>query len=135
MLFCRCSSTLEQLNSNQQMECSIPPAGSSIIGLTILNGNHHTGQRCPEAFDVRSSEAQTSVSDSADAPLKSPPKKQILLVSNLVMHYRVSVYNSFHRRFDAMGYNFSVLASALQKENKKPLEFEFRELPFNYSKY
>ena len=27
---CRCSSTLERLNRNQEMECSIPPAGSNI---------------------------------------------------------------------------------------------------------
>lgn len=26
---CRCSSTLERLIRNQQMECSIPPAGST----------------------------------------------------------------------------------------------------------
>jgi glycosyltransferase involved in cell wall biosynthesis len=87
------------------------------------------------AVDLRSPRTQASANDTADSLPNASPRKEILLVSNLVMHYRVSVYNSFHRRFADMGYNFSVLANALQKQNKRPLEFEFRELPFNYSKY
>lgn len=61
--------------------------------------------------------------------------RRVLLVSNLVMHYRVSVYNYFHRRFRESGYEFSVIADRLQTENQRPLEFEFRELPFNFLNY
>ncbi len=61
--------------------------------------------------------------------------KRILLVSNQVMHYRVSVYNYFHRRFREYGFEFSVLADCLQPENQTPLEFEYRELPFDFLAY
>lgn len=61
--------------------------------------------------------------------------KRILLVSNKVMHYRVSVYNYFYRQFLSMGFQFSVLADSLQKENRRPMEFEFREIPFKFFKY
>lgn len=63
------------------------------------------------------------------------PRKNVLLVSNEVMHYRVSVYNYFHRRFRESGYEFSVLTDHLQKQNQNPLQFELRELPFNFLEY
>lgn len=59
----------------------------------------------------------------------------ILLISNRVMHYRVSVYNYFHRRFRECGFEFSVIADCLQKQNQKPLEFALRELPFDFFDY
>lgn len=61
--------------------------------------------------------------------------RKVLLVSNLVMHYRVSVYNYFHRRFREAGFEFSVIADRLQAENRCPLEFEFQQLPFNFLNY
>lgn len=61
--------------------------------------------------------------------------RKVLLISNLVMHYRVSVYNYFYRRFRESGFEFSVIADGLQRENQRALEFEFQELPFDFLKY
>jgi glycosyltransferase involved in cell wall biosynthesis len=61
--------------------------------------------------------------------------KKVMLISNRVMHYRVSVYNYFHKRFAENGYDFSVRSNELQKSNKHPLAFDFKEIPFSFSKY
>jgi glycosyltransferase involved in cell wall biosynthesis len=60
---------------------------------------------------------------------------KIVLVSNQVMHYRVSVYNYFHSRFREQGFEFSVITDCLQKENQKTPAFELRELPFDFFAY
>ena len=65
----------------------------------------------------------------------SGPPRKILLVSNRVMHYRVSVYNYFHRRFRESGFEFSVLADSVQAESQRPPEFELTALPFNFLNY
>jgi glycosyltransferase involved in cell wall biosynthesis len=61
--------------------------------------------------------------------------KKVLLVSNRVMHYRVPVYNYFWRRFQELGWDFVVRSNQLQKENPHPLEFDFKEIPLEFSKY
>jgi len=61
--------------------------------------------------------------------------KRVLLISSKVMHYRVPVYNYFHRRFREIGFELSVIANALQKQNQKPVEFDFRELAFSFGTY
>ena len=61
--------------------------------------------------------------------------KKILLISNKIMHYRVSVYNYFHKRFAEEGYEFSVIADKMQKENRFKPVFDFKEIPFKFSKY
>src|ERR1017187_3524824 len=66
---------------------------------------------------------------------KREPARRILLVSNRVMHYRVPVYYYFHRRFREFGLEFSVLADRLQEQNRRPVEFDFRELPFSFFAY
>jgi glycosyltransferase involved in cell wall biosynthesis len=65
--------------------------------------------------------------------LSAAPK--VLLISNRVMHYRVSVYNYFHRRLREHGFEFSVLADCLQRENQRALEFSLQEIPFDFSEY
>ncbi|NLH77920.1 MAG: glycosyltransferase family 4 protein [Acidobacteria bacterium] len=61
--------------------------------------------------------------------------KRILLVSNEVMHYRVSVYNDFAKRFRERGYELLVRANRLQEKNPHPIGFDFRVLPFRFSLY
>lgn len=61
--------------------------------------------------------------------------KKVLLVSNTVMHYRVSVYNYFHRRFREQGWDFIVRSDSLQKENPHPIRFDFQEVPFRFGLY
>ena len=61
--------------------------------------------------------------------------KTILLVSDTVMHYRVSIYNYFFGRFEAEGYRFAVRANQLQKQNPYPVRFDFKEVPFRFSLY
>jgi glycosyltransferase involved in cell wall biosynthesis len=41
--------------------------------------------------------------------------KKVLLVSNLVFHYRIRIYNYFHEEFRKSGYDFSVITNKIQK--------------------
>jgi len=61
--------------------------------------------------------------------------KKVLLISNKLMHYRVSVYNYFHSRFREFGWEFIVRSNQLQKENPYPLKFDFKEVEFKFNKY
>lgn len=63
------------------------------------------------------------------------PMKRLLLVSNRVMHYRVSVYNYFWRRFREYGWDYSVITSELQKQNRIPISFTLTEMPFRFLHY
>jgi len=65
----------------------------------------------------------------------SQAHKPALLFSNKKIHYRVSVYNYFFRRFRSLGYEFSVMTNCLQKENRIPLEFQLRQEPFDFFTY
>jgi len=58
--------------------------------------------------------------------------KKVLLISNRVMHYRVSVYNYFARTFRQHGWELIVRSDELQKENPHPLEFDFREIDLTF---
>ncbi len=51
------------------------------------------------------------------------------------MHYRVSIYNYFYRRFKEYGYEFLVRSNELQKQNTQLLDFDFKEMDFEFRKY
>ena len=51
------------------------------------------------------------------------------------MHYRVSVYNYFYNRFKEFDWEFIVRSNQLQKQNPYPIEFNFKEIEFNFFKY
>jgi glycosyltransferase involved in cell wall biosynthesis len=81
---------------------------------------------------------------SATAPVTSAPedgirtevpRRRVLLISNRVMHYRVSVYNYFWRRFREQGWEFAVLSNELQRQNQIRCQFEFIERPFDFFAY
>lgn len=57
------------------------------------------------------------------------------MISNTVMHYRVSVYNYFWRRFRGDGYEFEVLTNQLQPKNKIAPLFRLDEMPFSFRTY
>ena len=59
--------------------------------------------------------------------------KRILLISNKVMHYRVSVYNYFTEHFRNMGWKFAVLSDTFQIQNTRPPEFEYYKLPLTFN--
>ncbi|HTF71464.1 MAG TPA: glycosyltransferase [Edaphobacter sp.] len=63
------------------------------------------------------------------------PRRRVLLISNRVMHYRVSVYNYFWRRFREQGWEFAVLSNELQRQNQNRCQFEFIERPFDFFAY
>ena len=50
--------------------------------------------------------------------------KSILLISNQVFHYRVTIYNYFHEAFLKDGYSFSVLTNTLQQDFDHQPAFE-----------
>jgi len=80
---------------------------------------------------------------SAEAPGKAragalaaaAPGKRILLISNRLMHYRVSVYNYFWRHFRENGWDFVVMTNELQRENQNQSQFELIQKPFDFRQY
>ncbi len=82
---------------------------------------------------VGSTVESLGVAQVEQAPLAA--RKRVLLISNRVMHYRVSVYNYFWRRFRDEGWDFVVLSNELQKQNHNRCHFEFIERPFDFLKY
>jgi glycosyltransferase involved in cell wall biosynthesis len=72
---------------------------------------------------------------SAASGVAANPFRRVLLVSNRVMHYRVSIYNYFWRRFREHGWEFLVLSNELQRENQNRCLFELVERPFDFARY
>jgi glycosyltransferase involved in cell wall biosynthesis len=85
----------------------------------------------------------TASAGNASTQAKLPPSlvpaskgtKRVLLISNRVMHYRVSVYNYFWRCFREQGWEFSVLTNKLQQENQNQSLFKIVEAPFDFFRY
>ena len=75
---------------------------------------------------------RTVLPDGAPA---AAPAKRVLLISNRVMHYRVSVYNYFWRRFREHGWDFVVMSNVLQQQNQNQRQFELVERPFDFFAY
>lgn len=60
--------------------------------------------------------------------------KTVLLVSNIVLHYREKVYNYFYDAFQKDGYRFEVLAEKFQDVGYT-FKFPHYEIPFSVSAY
>jgi len=63
------------------------------------------------------------------------PGRRVLLISNRVMHYRVSVYNYFWQHFREQGWEFAVLSNEMQQSNQNQCQFRFIEQPFKFATY
>jgi glycosyltransferase involved in cell wall biosynthesis len=61
--------------------------------------------------------------------------KRVVLVSNLVMHYRISVYNYFSRGFAEQGWEWRVLTNRLQPQSQIRPAFPIEEMPFRFANY
>ncbi len=61
--------------------------------------------------------------------------RRVLLISNRLMHYRVSVYNHFWREFRQAGWEFVVLTNEVHRQNQNRSQFELIELPFDFLRY
>jgi glycosyltransferase involved in cell wall biosynthesis len=79
--------------------------------------------------------AVESVAISGEGAQPPAPRMRVLLISNRVMHYRVSVYNYFWRHFQENGWEFAVLTNELQRTNQNQCQFELMERPFKFSTY
>lgn len=62
-------------------------------------------------------------------------RQKILLVSNDILHYRISVYNYFCRRFAEHGCDFEVITNVLAHRTAIPPHFAVEEIPFKFKLY
>lgn len=61
--------------------------------------------------------------------------KTLLLISNAVPHYRVSVYNYLAKRFNERGWRFVVASDAMQSQSRATARFDFRQEPLRFFRY
>lgn len=67
--------------------------------------------------------------------MASPPTKRVLLISNDVLHYRVSLYNYFWKRFREEGWEFQVVANRVKDLRASSPLFPVEQIPFKFSLY
>lgn len=72
---------------------------------------------------------------SHEPPAVARPLRRVVLVSNLVMHYRVSVYNYLHRRFAEHGWEWRVLTNEVESQNGVAPHFPLEVIPFDFRAY
>jgi len=60
--------------------------------------------------------------------------KKVLLISNYVFHYRITIYNHFNKEFKKIGYEFHVLSNQYQ-ESEIACEFTRHIKPFSTFSY
>lgn len=60
--------------------------------------------------------------------------KKILLIhtSNVLLHYRVAIYNYFSRRFKQEGFDFHVITDKFQDDNPHPVNFNLHITESNF---
>jgi len=61
--------------------------------------------------------------------------KNVLLISNKVLHYRIKIYNFLKLKLNQKGYTLILLANKIQDNIDQKLEFENYIEPFNFFKY
>lgn len=61
--------------------------------------------------------------------------KKILLISSKIMHYRVSNYNFFTKKFKENGWEFIVRSNGIDDENPYTLKFNYKNIPFKFRLY
>lgn len=67
--------------------------------------------------------------------MKRPEYKKIILVTNKVYHYRISIYNYFNTKFKEHGYELVAITNKVQKDNPHNIMFDLTVKPFNILAY
>ncbi len=60
---------------------------------------------------------------------------KILLISNQVLHYRVSLYNYFFQEFNKNGWELRVVANRVQSTSQILRKFNLKLMPFGFLEY
>jgi len=61
--------------------------------------------------------------------------KKVVLVSNKIMHYRISIYNYFAENLKEKGFDFSIFSNEIDNIHNEKLNFYYKEAKFNFFIY
>jgi glycosyltransferase involved in cell wall biosynthesis len=61
--------------------------------------------------------------------------RRLLLISNKVMHYRVSIYNYFYDEFQKDQWDLIIRSNELDSQNPYILKFDYKEVDFHFKNY
>lgn len=67
--------------------------------------------------------------------MKPAATRKVLLVSNNILHYRISLYNFFWDRFADRGWEFEVLTNRIEHREAIQPKFAVQEIPFKFGLY